>query len=356
MKFVLHTSILSPHQLPLALEIAKSIGRENFRYVFTEPVSEERLRMGWGTDGMEGMSLYAKEFPNESREWLETADVVLSGVRDFDLFEHRARMGRKTFYMSERWFRPITFGRFSVTGWTRLLFPKFLRMSLAIRRLSRRYDAFRVFPIGVYSRMNMRLIGVPEDKMTLWGYFVAPSEVRNKEVESQAVNRRKVFRVMWAGRMIPCKRLDTLVKAIGYLIANGMNDISLTLVGNGQERGRLEGMSKGLPVEFMDSVPVSEVRGIMRRHDCFVFPSNKIEGWGAVVNEALVEGLVVLGSKKAGAVATVLPPLNQFECGDWRELAQKLMWVRDDAGPFRFDYSYWTVEKAAARILEEAKR
>ena len=52
---------------------------------------------------------------------------------------------------------------------------------------------------------------------------------------------------------------------------------------------------------------MEKVRELMREHDLFVFPSNGLEGWGAVVSEALEEGMNVIGTFESGAPATLLP-------------------------------------------------
>ena len=71
----------------------------------------------------------------------------------------------------------------------------------------------------------------------------------------------------------------------------------------------------------------------MRSHDVYVLPSNGYEGWGAVVSEALEEGMRVLGTFEAGASATMLPRERLFRAGDWRRLARLLEKERDDALP-----------------------
>ena len=60
-------------------------------------------------------------------------------------------------------------------------------------------------------------------------------------------------------------------------------------------------------VMFMPAQPMEKVRELMREHDLFVLASNAYEGWGAVVSEALEEGMRVLGTFEAGASAAILP-------------------------------------------------
>ena len=62
----------------------------------------------------------------------------------------------------------------------------------------------------------------------------------------------------------------------------------------------------------------------MHEHDIYVLASDAHEGWGAVVSEALEEGMKVLGTYEAGASATILPITNLFHAGDWRSLMTML--------------------------------
>ena len=121
MKFVLHTIILSPHQLPLARALVCKLGAANFRYIYTEPFHVERRNMGWRDEGAD-WTLDASAQPREAEHWLNTADIVLGGIRDLALFEERSRRGLKTFYMSERWFKPW-YGW--LPGWLRLVSPPY---------------------------------------------------------------------------------------------------------------------------------------------------------------------------------------------------------------------------------------
>lgn len=63
----------------------------------------------------------------------------------------------------------------------------------------------------------------------------------------------------------------------------------------------------------------------MREHDLVIFASNGFDGWGAVVQEAMTEGVPVVGTYEAGASAALLPKERLFHCGDYRALAKLLL-------------------------------
>ena len=152
--------------------------------------------------------------------------------------------------------------------------------------------------------------------------------------------------------MLDLKRVGDLARAcrprpdlkrVGILSA-----VPLDLYGHGPEETRLRKLAKGCDtIRFHDFVPVAQVRELMRAHDVYVLPSNGYEGWGAVVSEALEEGMRVLATVESGAGATLLPPSNLFRAGDVETLAQKL---RASIPPVRI--GDWTAESAAQALLD----
>lgn len=345
MRIVLYTGSISPHQIPFCRALIKRIGASQFRYVYTQPLDAQRVSMGWDVVH-EPWILH--QGTREAQEWLEMTDVVISGIRDFGLFERRAARGLSTFYTSERWFKPIRVGirgwglGFNVTGRVRMLIPRYRRMVKALVTLAERVPSFRLLPIGVHARDDFLRMGISEDKLMTWGYFVAPSA---SSIECKPRTIGPILRVLWVGRMIDWKRVDTIIKAVGCC-----RNVELTLVGNGIERGRLVRLAQGMPVSFVDSLPISRIREQMRQHDVYVLSSDGGEGWGAVVNEALEEGMIVLGTRESGAGATVLRKEYQFSAGNVEELKQLLQKARDgQLSPQGI--GVWSAEQGAERFL-----
>lgn len=83
----------------------------------------------------------------------------------------------------------------------------------------------------------------------------------------------------------------------------------------------------------------------MRDHDILAFSSNALDGWGAVVSEALEEGMRVIGTRETGAAAAMLPESCLYSCGDWRELEKKLQ-----VGLPYVGIGNWTAAGAAERL------
>lgn len=375
MKFVIYTNALSEHQMPLAREIVAKVGADNFRYIYTGK-NGQKLQESRATDEwiVYGDSL-----------WLEEADVMLvGGIRPIELMEKRLKAGKITLYMSERWFKPIPIlgAKWLVPGWIRMFVPSYWKMAKRFANLFR-YDKYRFFSIGPWSKKDMglicRVLGVKmsEEKVVDWGYFVAPSDMENRLREKVEVERDGALKVLWVGRMLKLKRVDTIILAVREIVKESLRrrsgnaqttsscasllassslhskdicshiaPVELTLVGDGPERKRLEKMAEGLPVKFLPSQPIAKIREIMREHDVYVFSSNGMDGWGAVVSEAVEEGMKVLGTYETGAAATILPESNLFHCGDYKTLARKLM------GGIRFvPIGRWSAEEGIKRLF-----
>lgn len=382
MKFVFYANVISPHQLPFVKEVVAQFGEDECRYVYTMPLGEGRRGLGWSEENTFWM-MSEWEQKEKSVQILETARILMSGMRSMALFKKRTNHGRITIYTSERWFKPPI-------GILRLLNPHYRRMAKQFVRLLSESEKLLYFPIGIHSARDMARLcglihgdlrclfrapkldfehkpggriwlsdGVAEsrskgaryclDKMRMWGYFVRSSEFGVKSSGLKAspsthsstpsLTHSPTLKVLWVGRLLKLKRVDTIIRAVGELAKNFRNDklhsptqnsnshtITLDIYGTGPEEVRLKKIATkyGDVIKFYPQVPIDEIRNVMREHDVYVFSSNGYDGWGAVVSEALEEGMKVIGTHEAGASATMLPDDQLFKVGDWKRLKEML--------------------------------
>src|SRR5918992_252479 len=129
--------------------------------------------------------------------------------------------------------------------------------------------------------------------------------------------------IVFAGRLVPEKGVDTLVRAAALLKTAGA---SLLLVGDGPERRQLEGTAAGLGVgnrvQFTGFVPHDAIPSILRRADVFVLPSLS-EELGSVLLEAMHSGAAIVASRTGGIPALIHHGRNGLLVtpGDASELA-----------------------------------
>ena len=344
------------HVLPVARFLAKSAGEANFRYcAMPFPFLDERQKLGFNCNEDDPWILRPGESEADKKQlerWWDDADVVLCAYRSVDRMKDRTDNSKLTFYMSERWWKPPL-------GMWRLFHPRFALMTARFRRLESS-SYFHYLPIGGSAASDMKRIARFTGRMWKWGYFTPtpdplPSCQRNEQR----------FRVLWAGRMDRLKRVDTLIKAFSKLVAARPN-ATLTVVGFGQEQRRLEQLAAELlqheSYEFLGAMPHRELLGLMREHHVYVFPSGGREGWGAVINEAMGEGCVVVASQESGAAKAMIRHRNNgllFASGDWKRLGELLCEVsRDEALRIRLARegqntvaNCWSADVAAERLL-----
>lgn len=344
MKIAFYLNVVSPHQLPLAREVAGLVGEENFRYVYAEDFLADRKAMGWNDGDVSEWCVKGDETLPE----LMDADLVYTGIRCPSLMARRSAVGRKTAYFSERWFKPIPLCGVFLPGWTRMLSPAYRNMARRMVRLLNE-PTMKYLSCGPWSINDMELIGLHESQVVPWGYFVAAG--RCPEGRVMQGDR---LRVLWVGKISSLKRVDTIVRAVRIV----GDTVELTVIGDGPEKAELERLAAGKAIAFLPSQPIEKIREIMREHDVHVFSSNGMDGWGAVVNEALEEGMYVIGTRETGASSTMLPKDALFSSGDCKRLAALLKRCAEHkrAGTLRGQgIGSWTAKNAAVRLLDLLK-
>jgi glycosyltransferase involved in cell wall biosynthesis len=142
------------------------------------------------------------------------------------------------------------------------------------------------------------------------------------------------LRVGYAGRLVPEKGVDVLLKALADL----ERPWRAAIVGAGPEDGRLRQMADELGlaerVAFLGPRPSSAMPAFFAEQDVLVLPSlsrpNWIEQFGRVLIEAMAAGAVVVGSD-CGEIPNVIGPAGLiFPEGDSAALADGLRSLAED--------------------------
>lgn len=349
--FAILTNVVSPHMVPLGGLIANQAECASFGYFAVGHITAIRQKIGWRDKNCpvwvkiksDGMSY--QEFVRENG--LLDVDVLLLTLRDYELVKMRAARGLRTWFIFERWFKPPL-------GMWRLLSPRFLLMAIRMVRLILS-GRLMGLPIGIYAAQDMaRLCGLltgdlrcllraPKiaferttggammlrdgrtgtryglPNMRMWAYYVEGAELTHHRAE---------VRAMWVGRFLAWKHVEDVIQACI------MAGISLDLYGVGPEKERIEKMFSREPlIAFHGPLNAVEVREQMQQHAIYVLASDAYEGWGVVVNEAMLEGMAVVGSIAAGSPATLIDDgVNGllFKARDVKGLAACLEKLKDD--------------------------
>ena len=153
---------------------------------------------------------------------------------------------------------------------------------------------------------------------------------------SSSVVRPSSFIIGYAGRLVPEKGVDVLLRACAALPP--ALDWALHLLGDGPERGRLADTARELgiagQVRFLGRVPSTQAAQFYRTFDVLVLPSlsrpNWVEQFGRVLTEAMACGVPVIGSR-SGEIPWVIGDAGRvFPEGDAGALAAILAELASD--------------------------
>ncbi len=121
------------------------------------------------------------------------------------------------------------------------------------------------------------------------------------------VKEGRPFRILFAGLLLPCKGVDTLIMALSGLVhLKEVRDIHLDIVGQGAKEYReelyalvrqhqLDGF-----VSFLGFVPRQDLLMKYREYDVFILPTKREEPFGIVIIEAMASGVPVIASSVGG--------------------------------------------------------
>ncbi|MBR5116804.1 MAG: glycosyltransferase [Lachnospiraceae bacterium] len=221
--------------------------------------------------------------------------------------------------------------------------PNILKKIYTGRSL-RRCD--RIVAVTEMARIDaIRFFRVPEDKIvTIHNAIEEPGQPGETDPEYQAfAAKRRV--IVHAGRLIPVKRQDLLIRAF-TAVHRGQPDLGLLILGDGPEREKLQKIAakEGVAEEVFFAGHRANPQDYMRSGAAFVMSSDA-EGMPNVVLEAMQCGLPVV-STACGAMEILDPMLVETGAAvtDVTEGVYGLICPTGDAE---------TLARAIGRILSE---
>lgn len=293
------SNYINHHQIPVSDELYAQLG-EKYHFVQTEPMEEERVKMGWGGEirNLPYLVCYYEK-PEFCRKLILESDVVIfGGVEDESYIAPRLEKGLFTVRYSERIYKEGQWKRIS---------PRGLLKKYHDHIRYRKSDVYMLCA-GAFVADDFSLIGAYPEKMLKWGYFPKNNKYEIEELFAKK-EKNEVPHLLWTGRMIDWKHPEYAIELAKRLKEKGYA-FHLKMIGGGTMKPQLESVVKELDLEkevtFSDFMPPADVRIQMETADIYLMTSDRKEGWGAVVNEAMNSGCVVVGSHMVGAVPTLI--------------------------------------------------
>ena len=293
-EIVFWQAIVSPHMAGLV----KALAAHGHRvvYIAIQLMTADRVQQGWLLPDMTGVQL---QLPRSKSCAISLVDRfsnnaihIMQGVRGNGILQavirklrHRnARWGAIMETIDERYWMSII---------KRIIYTN------KLARSGIRPDF--VLAIGDTMPDWVLARGFPYDRIFPFAYFLSPSSVETNQSKRLA----KPFQIGFVGQLVPIKRLDLLIDALGDLQKQAFE---LVVVGDGplkvdhQKRAIDKFGQKRL--RMVGRLPMNEVYTYMKSFDCLVLPSDH-DGWGAVVSEALMAGVQVICSDACGSKTVV---------------------------------------------------
>lgn len=295
MKIVLVSVILNVHQVNLADELYRLCGG-GFHFIQTGDNTTSVDAKG-GTSNFDTRPYLIKTTETKTSEVLsliDDADAVIFGAAPLFLIKNRIKNGGLTFWYSERWLKK---------GIINLLSPQLLKQQIFYHRYCHTKPVYALCA-SAYAAKDYRLMRSYMDKCFKWGYFTKVSQFDIAKALADK-STSKTIRILWIGRFLDWKHPELMIDIAKALAKDGYN-ISIDMIGSGDELKTTiinRVVSEGLEefIKFPDPVPNEQLTVLMRDYHIFCFTSNRREGWGAVLGEAMSAGCCPIASVECGS-------------------------------------------------------
>jgi len=166
------------------------------------------------------------------------------------------------------------------------------RMLWPILRLATRGKMPCVLAVSPMAEEQLGGVGFPADVIYPFGYCLERRDV----APAQKVDM-EVLRILFSGSLIMRKGLDIAIAAVKQVNTPSVR-VLLDIYGPGDIRKYL--IDDLLGITYKGVYPQGDGQRIISAYDLLLVPSRH-EGWGVVVNEALMQGVPVVVSDRVGA-------------------------------------------------------
>ncbi len=294
MKYVFYQNILSMHQSACLRKLADHPGME-VTLVVAEETETGRDRQGWQQPDFGECCIILSPDEQKLQELTSLHDAVhvFTGMCAFPMVERAFKMscaipGMRRMVYSEPW---------RADGWRGKL--RWLYYRWLAWKYSGKVEAFLLTgKLGVESYVRA---GFPREKCHEWGYFTeSPNMTPVPELPLEHSVPRLIFIGTWDVR----KNILALVSALKSISLS----FECLLLGDGYLRPQVNAEIGGdSRFHLIGNVPNTQIGGWLSACDVLVLPS-LFDGWGAVVNEALMCGTRALVSDRCGAASLIASP------------------------------------------------
>lgn len=295
MKLTFFANYLNQHNVFVADSLYEKLG-DQFCFVATKPIDIMQMKGGDDYSARPYCVIasnncktkeYALLLARESR-------TCIFGANSLEYAIERARYNPQGLSLEcgERWLKRGIINIFS---------PAFIKWWINYQIYFHKANFYRLCN-SAYASADMLKIHAYKNRCYKWGYFTKVDRTLNyKKVD----HKSKYVNILWCARFIRWKHPELAILLAKRLKDNAYN-FHVDMIGCGKELNRIKLMTKSLKltdqITFLGNMHNEQVHAQMYEHDIFLFTSDQNEGWGAVANEAMSNGCVLVGSDDIGSI------------------------------------------------------
>lgn len=352
MTLVFFSNYLNHHQVLIADELYSILG-DKFHFVATLPRNEKELKGGKDYSSRPYCVLAGENNENRDKamKLARESSVCVFGACSQEYAVERAKQKDCgiSFEMGERWLKRGIINIFS---------PNLIRWLLNYIRYFHKKPFYKLCS-SCFAAKDDKMLGAYKGRHYKWGYFTAVPE----DIE---VTSNKVPHIMWCSRFLKLKHPELPVK-MAALLKQKKYDFQLDMYGAGPEEEPTKLLIQQLGVEDVVKMhgaqPNEKVLQAMREHEIFLFTSDRFEGWGAVANESMANGCVLVASDAIGSTHYLVKDRVNgfvFESENVESLTNKIEWLithpkemhEMQRAAHRTMIDIWNPKNAAKSLLE----
>ncbi|MFC4426957.1 glycosyltransferase [Deinococcus navajonensis] len=340
-------NIVSPHQSALLQALARHPDVDEVHLIAAEAMTSERQRLGWEVPEMPGVTLTVAPSQDGVAQLASSsaADVIhvfsgVGGPAQFrTAFDTLARRGARLGVMAE-----TAHKNGALSGALRLI--KYRLMALRYHRQIRFILAISQLAVQWYA-----LSGFAQRAIYPFAYFTDPLPA----TPAAATTEQIAF--LMVGRCDAIKGGEEFLHA---LAAIAHLPWTARHIGHGPAEDQWKALAAQLGladrVQFLGQQPPVVIAGHMQASDTLVLYNRYSDGWGVVVNEALLAGTPVLCSTLTGAkdVVSLSPQAGKVLPPRQTNLLAEALSERVAAGKVTADHRHELSRWAEARLGGDA--
>lgn len=295
MKIVFVSNYMNHYQVTISDELYKLCDNQYY-FIEVSEIPETRKNGGFATfDRPYILRMWKNNNDvNIAHKVCIEADVMIctSELYSLPFKKERLKLGKTTFEYSERLFKKGFINLFSKTN----LINHFFYHTLF------RNKPFYKLCAGAYVANDEYAMGAFKEKCFKFGYF---PKVEQINIDNIINGKGSKIKILWCARFLKWKHPEMVVN-LAHRLSQLPLKIEINMIGEGDLLQDVRKLAKKMKTEdvlhFIGNVTNEEVLNMMRSHHFFILTSDRQEGWGAVINEAMANGCCVVSSDAVGSV------------------------------------------------------